>query len=358
MEKAGRHMEAIARAAEKAGHRQTACELYYRACEQYRIAQHAIFVDDHPDKIYLHGKLIESFEGCTRTADYPIERVEIDWEGVRIQCNFHKVSGAKGLPTILSIPGMDQTKEAVPDPSNNLFIKRGMNVLCVDGPGQGMSNLRKIRVTADNHERATGACIDWLTKRPEVDPQRIGVMGISMGSYWSNRLAARDPRVKAIASSAANYGTKKAIFEEASPRFKQIFMYMAGIHDEAEFDRMAEKMHLFGCGAKVKCFSLMVLGEYDPLCHLEEGLAYFEEVAGPKEIWILENENHVPRPSRNFGGMMADNLVADWLKDALTDRKPRDLNKVVFVHDRTGEGPYSRQIRGIEDVYLGRRIEI
>ena len=42
--KAGRHMETIARAAEAAVHRQTACELYYRACEQYRIGQHAIFV--------------------------------------------------------------------------------------------------------------------------------------------------------------------------------------------------------------------------------------------------------------------------------------------------------------------------
>jgi hypothetical protein len=121
---------------------------------------------------------------------------------------------------------------------------------------------------------------------------------------------------------------------------------------------MAEQMHLFGYGQKVKCYSLMVLGEYDPLCHLEEGLAYFEEVAGPKEIWILENENHVPRPSRNFGGMLADPLVADWLKDALLDRKPRDLNKAVFVHDRTGAGPYSPQLKGVEDVYLGRRIDI
>jgi len=358
MEKAGRHQEAIARAAEAAGHRESACELYYKACENYRIAQHAIFVDDHPDKIYLHGKLIESFAGCMRTAAYPIERVEIEWEGVRIQCNWHKVPGAKNLPTILSIPGMDQTKEAVPDPSNNLFVKRAMNVLAVDGPGQGMSNLRKIRVTADNHERATRACVDWLVQQPEVDAARIGVMGISMGSYWSNRLAALDPRVKAIASSAANYGTKKAIFEEASPRFKQVFMYMAGIHDEAAFDKMAEQMHLYGYGGKVQCFSLMVLGEYDPLCHLEEGLAYFQEVAGPKEIWVLENENHVPRPSRNFGGMLADPLVADWLKDALTDKKPRDLNKALFIHDRAGLGPYGAAMSKLEDIYLGGRLDL
>src|SRR5262245_66574647 len=81
MEKNGRHQEAIAKAAEAAGHRQSACELYFKACENYRIGQHAIFVDDHPDKIYLHAKLLDSFAGCMRTADYRSEerRVGKEW---------------------------------------------------------------------------------------------------------------------------------------------------------------------------------------------------------------------------------------------------------------------------------------
>ena len=56
--------------------------------------------------------------------------------------------------------------------------------------------------------------------------------------------------------------------------------------------------------------------------------------------------------------MAADPLVADWLKDALLDKKPRDLNKAVFVHDRTGTGPYSPAIKSTDDVYLGKRIEL
>ena len=80
LEKLARHQETIGRAAEAAGHPQSACEMYHMAAMNYRIAQHAIFYDDHPDKIHLHGKLIECFEGIMRTADYPIERVEIDWE--------------------------------------------------------------------------------------------------------------------------------------------------------------------------------------------------------------------------------------------------------------------------------------
>ena len=81
MEKVARHYETIARAAEAAGHGKTARELYWNAVEHYREAQHSIFEDDNPEKIYLHGKLLECFEGVMRHADHPIERVEIRSRG-------------------------------------------------------------------------------------------------------------------------------------------------------------------------------------------------------------------------------------------------------------------------------------
>jgi hypothetical protein len=39
--------------------------------------------------------------------------------------------------------------------------------------------------------------VDYLVTRPEVDPQRIGCVGISMGGYRSLYLAALEPRIKA-----------------------------------------------------------------------------------------------------------------------------------------------------------------
>jgi cephalosporin-C deacetylase-like acetyl esterase len=86
------------------------------------------------------------------------------------------------------------------------------------------------------------AAIDWLVARPEVDPTQIVISGISFGCHWGVRAAAIDKRVRALATTYAVVGPKKAIFGEASPRFKQMFMYMAGHTDEAEFDAMAEKM--------------------------------------------------------------------------------------------------------------------
>lgn len=42
--------------------------------------------------------------------------------------------------------------------------------------------------------------IGWAQKRPEVDPQRIGLVGISLGAALSLATAARDGRVKAAVS--------------------------------------------------------------------------------------------------------------------------------------------------------------
>lgn len=39
-------------------------------------------------------------------------------------------------------------------------------------------------------------CVDALAMRPEVDPERIGVAGLSMGGEWTMWIAACDPRLK------------------------------------------------------------------------------------------------------------------------------------------------------------------
>ncbi len=354
MEKIGRHQEELARAAEERGHAETARELYWRASETYRHAQHAIFQDDHPEKIYLYGRLEACYGRLIALSEHPIERVEIPWGDVTIAGLLHLLPDRRRAPAVLFCPGMDMTKEAFPDPANNPFLARGMHLLTIDGPGQGISNLRKIRVTADNYERAGSACIDWLARRAEVDPDRIAVSGFSMGSFWGMRLAAHDERVKAVATAAACYGSKRAIFEEASPRFKQMFMYMAGLHDEDAFDRLAEQLTLDEAAAHVRCPSLQVVGEYDPLCHLEDAYAVYESIPGPKELWVLENDFHAPFSCRNLGGLPAFPFLADWIRDALAGRFPAGYRREVLVPERSGAGPYGASARSF---WLPGRVE-
>src|SRR2546425_11368764 len=121
---------------------------------------------------------------------------------------------------------MDQTKEVFPRASQNVAIPRGLHVLAMDGPGQGSSNMQKIRAVKDSYERAGAAVIDYLRGRKVIDSTKIAIYGISMGSYWSLRLASYDHRTAAVVSGGACFNPNTTIFRQTSPRFKQIVLYM------------------------------------------------------------------------------------------------------------------------------------
>lgn len=333
-----KHKEELARHADAAGHRQTALELYFAAVQDYQEAQHVIFQDDNSQKLLYYDHLTLCYDRVIELASYPIERIEVPWEGHSISCLLHLLPDRRKAPTVLFVPGMDLIKEAFPKAIDNAFIKRGLNCVVMDGPGQGISNIRKLRVTDDNYERAASAVINFMLTRPEVDANKIGVAGVSMGSHWGTRLAALDQRIAAVATASAAYGSKLPIFETASPRFKQVFMYMSGVHDEVAFDAMAERMTCLGYGSKIHCPTLMVVGEYDQLCFLEDSLELYEEIAGPTEMWLLEDVSHQIFTLEGLGGLDAMPVMVDWLIDALDGKIAGKRIKV--IHKARGKGPY------------------
>ncbi len=347
LEKQARHKETMAVAAEEAQHLRTARELYHKAVIDYHWAHHALPYDDHPEKIYLYGKMTACFDKVIAYSPTPMERVEIPWAGVSLPALFYKTTDREPAPTVFFCNGMDVVKELFPDPLNNPFVARGMNVLVMDGPGQGGATLRKIRVTPDSWQRAGVAALDYLETRPDVDRRRLGAVGFSMGSYWQMSLAARDHRVRALATGAACYGAKRGIFEQCSPHFKKVFMYMAGIHDEAAFDAMADQLALTDEEvASITATCLMVVGEYDPMTPLEEAMRIFDGLRAGKEFWLMENDAHTPFLYPHLGGSPAFNAMADWLLDALEGRKPADLDRKVVLHPDRGRGPYGPDAPG------------
>jgi hypothetical protein len=167
----GQRMERVAQEEEKAGHTETAFGLYYRAAAQFANAQHPV-LETNDEKRYLHGRCIANYEKVIELAPYPIERVEIPFEGAELQCNLHMLPGMPKAPAVIFIPGCDMTKEMYPDPNMNHAVQRGMHLLVIDGPGQGISNIRGTKLTADNYARAVLAIAEWLGKRKEVDADK------------------------------------------------------------------------------------------------------------------------------------------------------------------------------------------
>jgi fermentation-respiration switch protein FrsA (DUF1100 family) len=61
------------------------------------------------------------------------------------------------------------------------------------------------------------AAVSFLRARPEVDPERIGAVGICLGGGYALKFAAFDPRVKAFAGIAGAYNTPYAMRSGMGP---------------------------------------------------------------------------------------------------------------------------------------------
>ncbi len=340
--KAAERHEALAKRAEARGAKATAVSHYDHAVEAYRMAQHPIFFDNHPVKKYLYKKLSEMVDRRSKLAEYPIERVEVPFDnGTTISCLLHLLPDRRKAPCVIYVPGMDQSKEVFPKAGHNIALSRGFHVIAIDGPGQGNSNMQKIRSVGLNYERAGAAVIDYLQTRKEIDKKKIAIYGISMGSYWCLRLSSYDHRAAAVVSSVACFNPNNTIFTQSSPRFKQMFMYMAGYDNEEKFDEeVAKPMTVRGYLGKIKCPTLLVTGEFDPLCPLEDAVEAFDDLKVPKEMWVLENQYHPLWGLQNLGGLDCHEYVLDWLQ-ALFSKKmtPKKSGRIAYVAEN-GDGPW------------------
>jgi dienelactone hydrolase len=305
-------LEEMAKDAEAGGHKISARDFYYRASIYYGRGQWSINRDTDVKRA-MYDKCVECFEGLIRHSDGLIERVVLDVEGEKVYGVLHLPDRRVGkVPAMLFFPGMDMFKEEFPNAECNPFARRGIAMLTLDGPGQGETRVKGCTVTDEKYIKAGKAALDYLEKRPEIDAGRLGVSGASFGSYWAPLLAAHDRRIKVNAGIMGILYSMHAIFELAPPSFKSTFMYMAGITDEAAFDKMAATMGLAGVGQKLTCPTLITQGENDYLCPVEGADRFYEEIAGPKEMWLFHDEFHP------LGGVMQHLIpwLADWVMDA------------------------------------------
>ncbi len=322
--RAAQRREELAREAEKAGHEVEAREHYYIAAVFYTNAQWAVYEDGNPKRIAWGERKRACYDKFIQFAGRPIERVELPYEGKSIAALLHlppRMKSGEKVPCVLYIPGMDGVKEDNPIYSDP-FLERGIAVLAIDGPGQGETRARGIQCTASNYEDAGKLACEYLVKRLEIDPNRLAIMGSSMGSYWGPRVAAAEPRFKACAVSGVCVEPGQyTIFNTASPTFKLNYMYMAGYDDEAAFNEFAKTLTLKGVASKIACPYLIVAGEDDELCPIQYVYELMEEIRGPKVLLVYEGEKHSIRNPR------ARTIIVDWLKDRL-DGKPFKSEKV------------------------------
>jgi len=328
--------EAKAKEAEQAGNKEAAAEHFYLASNYWASAMWTI--EEVNDQIKMqNAKKLENFKKWMALADHKIEWVELPYRGKTLPAILHLPptyqAGSK-IPVIVVISGMDGFKERSVALKDDRFLKRGYAVLAFEGPGYWEPPLRGIYVDVPGWAECGRLVADWIAARPELDVNRIGMTGVSFGSFFSAIMMSGDARYKACAITGTCYEPGgETIFNEASPTFKKRFMFMSGFTNEREFDQFAKTIDWNGYAQKIKAPYFVATGEYDQLCPLEHTEAFVNALGGPKTLLVYKGGNHsVAETTSSTNGPNPRDAQADWLAARL-DGKPVASERWVIDYD-------------------------
>jgi 2,6-dihydroxypseudooxynicotine hydrolase len=281
--------EDLGREALDARHFVSAAEHFSRAAVTYHFAKY-LFVQDMAQLRAAHEKAVECLNLALPHLDPPGERVMIPYEGKALAATLRRPRGAKLPPLVLMTMGLDSTKEELLTFEMN-FLDRGMAILAFDGPGQGEAEYNfPIR---HDYENVVGPVIDWVKANVrDVDADRIGIWGISLGGYYAPRTVAFEKRIKAAIVNCGPYNWG-ALWEKLPELTRAAYVRRSHSGSDGEARDKAFRLSLEGLGPRIKCPVFIIAAGLDRLCPPEDAKRLVQEIGNRAELLVIEDGNHV-----------------------------------------------------------------
>lgn len=279
----------------------------------------------------LYRRFLDTFARGITLAGENCEQVEIPYEGGVLAGLYVRAQGVQGrAPVLLQLNGLDSTKEmkyrvGLP----HWLAQRGISSLVLDQPGTGEA-LRLHGMTARfDAEHWASRVVDWLEAREDIDPQRIGCEGVSLGGYYCPRAVAFEPRFACGVVWGANHDwrdvQKRRLEKEGSfpvPHYWEHVRWVWGARDMDDFMRIAEQVHLDGVVEKIRVPFLVTHGQKDSQIPLKWAERTYEQlVNSPKrELKIFTDREGGAQHSSFDNSANAGAYIADWVAETLGGR--------------------------------------
>ncbi len=195
----GDRVHAIAEESAAAGNSVSAREAYLRASNYYGAAMFYALGTSDPSRnaaiFETHRDSFDAFAALLTPAAVP---VTIPYEDTTLPGYILRVDDSgQRRPWLVLNNGSDGTAPFVWYSGGAAALRRGYNVLIFDGPGQGAALYRQQLSFRPDWENVLTPVLDWLLTQPDVDPDRVAVMGMSQGGYWVPRALAFEHRFAA-----------------------------------------------------------------------------------------------------------------------------------------------------------------
>lgn len=307
-----------------AGHGFAAADKLDRAALYFQIAER---MQPHTsaERKAIYAKSLDAFGRSVELGGRPMERVEIPYLGGVIPGWFRRADRGEGpRPTMVYVNGLDSTKEMlVWSFLGDELARRGINTLNIDQPGTG-ETLRLSELPA------TPAC-EWgidvyeaAAARSDVDADRVGICGISLGGYYAPRALVSEPRFALGACWGANHNwgevQRRRLANEGErpvPHYWEHVRWVWGAESQDEFMELIPQITLDGLLEQVTVPFLVTHGQDDRQIPLEYAHQTFDQLvnSSKRELKVFDERTggtqHVSVDNMNFGR----HFIADWIAE-------------------------------------------
>jgi pimeloyl-ACP methyl ester carboxylesterase len=341
------------------GYRVSAQEAYLRATNYYQNGA-AFYLDANPSDpriLSTWEKGVESFRKAAQLFSPYVETVKIPYDdGTTLPGYFFKAGQDEysndsqkqaARPTLILTTGLDGGQEELYFLGVAAALKRGYNCLTFEGPGQGTVVRKQKLPFRPDWEKMVSTVIDFILskKQEEVDPQRIALIGYSMGGYLAPRAAAFEDRIVACIANDGVLSIYDAWLNQLQSIRKDIKnrnapVVNAVIYTIMNFDigtkwKITHSMLVFGAKSlleliekvseysmydisdKIKCPTLLLAGEKD---HSFAGQAkkLYGLLKCPKKYILFTTEEGAEDHCHIAALSLANQRIFDWLDETLT----------------------------------------
>ena len=281
----------------------------------------------HPGRTETYAKARAAFDKSTALGKLNRERVEVPLAEGTMPALFTRAPGEGRKPVVVFCNGLDSSKELLywtrlPEQ----LARRGISTLCVDQPGSGEA-LRLLGLPVDPHSESWASkAVDWLEQQAEVNPQRIGMTGISLGGHFAPRAVAYEPRFASGAVWGANHNWRevqdKRMAREGEnpvPHYWAHVFWAFGASDMDDFLARSAEMNLNGHMDRITVPFLVTHGANDrQISPVYADDLYDQLVNSPRREKVIFTAReggveHVGADNMAYGR----DLLSDWFAETL-----------------------------------------